>query len=204
MGGQKPGIFLLKKRIDDLLFLVHKFLAFFLAVRLAFDVDHGAAMQNAIQDGQGNGDVSKYLVLLGEGIVKGKESGRFLVASGNQLKEQVCALDIHGKVADLVNNEHPVLSQDLEFIGQALLEMGLFETLNELVTVDIISKAQGRSQICLAYAWGRETLHSPRFPGSAWWPVRRFGVWSIEGWKEKSKLPRVFLMGKPDNRICFS
>ena len=57
-----------KKSVDDLLFLAHEFLTFFQTVRLALDVDHGAVMQNAIQDGGSNGDVGKDLVPLGEGL----------------------------------------------------------------------------------------------------------------------------------------
>ena len=38
------------------------FLAFFEAVRLAFDVNNGAVMQDTIQDSGGNGDVGKDLV----------------------------------------------------------------------------------------------------------------------------------------------
>ena len=109
---------MLKKNVDDLLFLAHEFLAFFQTVRLALDVAHGAVMQNAIQDGGGNGDIGKDLVPLGEGLVGDEYGRRFLISSGNQLEEQVCALNIHGKIANLVNDEHPVLGQDLSLLGR--------------------------------------------------------------------------------------
>jgi hypothetical protein len=35
-------------------------------------------------------------------------------------------LDIHRKIADFVNDEHPVLGQNLELIRQAVLKMSLF------------------------------------------------------------------------------
>ena len=54
-----------------MLFLAHKFFAFFQAVRFTFDVDDGAVMQNAVQDSGGDGDVGKDLVPLGEGLVRG-------------------------------------------------------------------------------------------------------------------------------------
>ena len=96
------------------MFLAHEFLVFFQTVRLALNVDHSAVLQNATQDAGGDGNVGKDLVPLGEGL--GGEYGRHLLApSGNQLKEQVCALNIQGKVANLVNDEQPVLGQDLEF-----------------------------------------------------------------------------------------
>ena len=85
-----------------MLFLAHKFLALLQAVRLTLDVDNGTVMQYTIQDGGGDGDVGKDLVPLGESLVGGKNGGRFLIPSGNELEEQVCTLDVHGEVADFV------------------------------------------------------------------------------------------------------
>ena len=151
---------MLKKSVHDLLFLAHKFLALLQAVRIALDVNYGAVMQDAIQNGGGDGDVGKDLVALGEGLVGGKDGGRFLIPSGNELKEQICALDVHGEVADFVNDEHPVLGQDSELVGQAVLKMGLFELLNKLMAIDVVSgepmlgghKTQSRGQMGLAHA----------------------------------------------------
>ena len=106
-----------------MLFLAHKFLAFLQAVRLTLDVDHGAVMQYTSQDGGGNRNISKDLIPLGEGFVGGKNGGRFLIPSGNELEEQVCALDIHKETADFVDDEHPVLSQNLEFIRRTVLKL---------------------------------------------------------------------------------
>ena len=121
-----------------MLLLAHKFLAFFQTVRLALDVNDSAVMQDTIQDGGGDGDVGKDLVPLGEGLVRGKDGRCFLIPSGNELEEQVCALDVHGEVADFVNDEHPVLGQNLELIRQAVLKVSLLELLNELVAVDVL------------------------------------------------------------------
>ena len=158
---------MLEKSVDDLLFLAHEFLAFFQAVRVALDVDNGAMMQYPIQNGGGDGDIGKDLVPLGESFVGGKNGRGFLIPSGNELKEEVCALNIQGKAADLVNDEHSVLGQNFELVGQTVLKMGLFELLDELVAVDVISgeaalrrhKAQGRGQMGLAYAWRAEEDH---------------------------------------------
>ena len=68
----KSAAALLKKSVHDLLFLTHKFLAFFQTVGLALDVNDSAVMQDAVQDGGGDGDVGKDLVPLGEGLVGGK------------------------------------------------------------------------------------------------------------------------------------
>ena len=101
-----------------MLFLTHKFLAFFQTVRLALDVNDSAVMQDAVQDGGGDGDVGKDLVPLGEGLVGGKDGGRLLISPGNQLEEQVCALDVHGEVADLVDDKHPILGENLELVRE--------------------------------------------------------------------------------------
>lgn len=108
-GVTKSGTSLLKKSVHDLLLLAHKFLAFFQSIRFALDVDYSAMMQNPVQDGGGDGDIGKYLVPLGEGLVRGKHGGGFLIPSGKELKEQICALNIHGKITDFVNDPHPVL-----------------------------------------------------------------------------------------------
>ena len=121
-----------------MLFLAHKFLAFFQAVGLTFDVDDSAVMQNAIQDSGGDGNVGKDLIPLGEGLVGSKDGRCFLIPSGNELEEQVCSLNIHREIADFVNDEHPVLGQNLELIWQAVLEIDLFELLNELVAIDVV------------------------------------------------------------------
>jgi hypothetical protein len=109
-----------------LLFLTHKFFTFFEPIGLALDVNHSTVMQDTIQDGGGNRDIGKDPIPLGEGLVGGEDGGRFLIPSGNELEEQVCALDIHRKIADFVNDEHPVLGQNLELIRQAVLKMSLF------------------------------------------------------------------------------
>ena len=75
---------MLKKRVNNLLFLVHEFFLFLQTTRLAFDIDNGAVMQDAVQNGGGDGDVGKDLIPLEEGLVGGKYSGGFLIPSGNQ------------------------------------------------------------------------------------------------------------------------
>ena len=92
-----------------MLFLVHKSFTFFEPIGFALDVDHGAVVQDAIQDGGGNGNVGKNLVPLGGNLVRGKYGRCFLVPSGNELTEQVCALDVHGEITDLINDKHSVL-----------------------------------------------------------------------------------------------
>ena len=126
-----------EKSVHDFLFLARKLLAFIQAVGLAFDVDYGAMMQDAIQNGGSNSDIGKDLVPLREGFVGGKNGRSLLIPSGDELKEQVCALNIHEEITDLVNDEHPVLGQNLELVRQTVFKMGLFELLNELMAIHV-------------------------------------------------------------------
>ena len=66
---------MLKKSIDDLLFLPHKFLAFFEAIGFSLDVNHGTVMQDAVQDRGSNGYIGKDLVPLRECLIGGKDGG---------------------------------------------------------------------------------------------------------------------------------
>ena len=110
---KKSGIALVKKSIDNVLFLAHEFLAFFEAVGFTLDVDNGTVVKDAVEDSGGDGDVGKDLVPLGESFVRGEDGRGLFIASGNELKEKIGSLDIHGKVADLINDEHPVLGENL-------------------------------------------------------------------------------------------
>ena len=110
----KLGVSLLKKSVHDLLLLAHKFLTFLEAVRLALDVNNGAVMQDTIQDGGGNSDVCKDLIPLGKGLIGSEDGGGLLIPSGNQLEEKICALNVHREIADLINNQHPVLGEDFK------------------------------------------------------------------------------------------
>ena len=107
---------MLEKSVNDHLFLAHKFLAFFQPVGLTLDVNNSAVMQDTIQDGGGNGDVGEDFVPLGKGLVGGKNGGGLLIAPGDELEKQVCALNVHRKIADLIDYEHPEFGKDFEFV----------------------------------------------------------------------------------------
>ena len=78
---------MLKKSVHDLLLLAHKFFAFLETVRLAFDVNNGAVMQDTVQDGGGDGNIGKDLVPLGEGLIGSEDGGSLLITPGNQLEK---------------------------------------------------------------------------------------------------------------------
>ena len=102
-------------------------------------------MQDTVQDGGCNSDIGKNLVPLGEGFVGSKDGGGLLIAPGNQLEKQICTLNVHREIADLINNQHPVLGEDFELVRQAVLKMSFLELLNELVAVDVVG---GKPVLC--------------------------------------------------------
>lgn len=44
---------------------------------------------------------------------------------GNQLENKICTLNVHGEIADLINNERPVLGEDFEPARQTVLKKDL-------------------------------------------------------------------------------
>jgi len=117
---------LLKKSIDDVLLLLHVFLALLEAVAFAFDVDDGAVMKHTVEDRGSDGDVCKDLVPLGKGLVGGKDCRGLLIPSGNELKEQVRPLNIHREITDFVDEEQLVFAQYFELVRQSVFKMSLF------------------------------------------------------------------------------
>ena len=57
-GCKGSGIAVIKKGIDNVLFLAHEFLAFFEAVGFTLDVDNGTVVKDAAEDSRGDGDAS--------------------------------------------------------------------------------------------------------------------------------------------------
>lgn len=80
---------MLKKGIDNLLFLSHEFLAFFEAAGFTLNVDNGTVVKGAVENSGGDGDVRKDLVLLGECFVRGEDGRGLFIASGNELKKRL-------------------------------------------------------------------------------------------------------------------
>ncbi len=129
---------LLEKGIDDVLLLLHVLFALFQPVALTLDVDDGAMMEHTVEDSGGDGDVGKDFVPLRKSFVRGEDCRDLLIPSGDELKEQVRSLNIHREIADLVDDEQLVFTQGFELVRQSVLEMSLFELLNQGVAVDVI------------------------------------------------------------------
>ena len=80
---------MLEKSINNLLFLPHKFLAFFQTVGFALDINHRTVMQDTVQECGGNSYIGEDLIPLGEGLVGSKDGRGLLIAPGDELEEQV-------------------------------------------------------------------------------------------------------------------
>ena len=85
--------------------LTYTLLAFFEPGTLALAVDYRAMVRETVKDGRGDGHVGKDPVPLGEDFVAGKDGGNFLVASGDELEKEIGSLNIHGEIADFVDNK---------------------------------------------------------------------------------------------------
>lgn len=123
-----------------MLLQAHEYHAFFQAEGQDLDVNNGTVVKETVGYSGCNGDVGKDHVALGEGFVGGKDGRSLFITSGNELKEKAGPLDIHGKVTDLVNDEHPELGKDYQVVWQRVLQKGFFEQFNELVAVDVIGR----------------------------------------------------------------
>ena len=83
--------------------------------------------------------------------------------------KEICALDVHREIADLVNDEH---GKNFELIQQTVLKVGLLELFNELVAIDVVGgetvlcrhQAQGGGQMGLAHAGRTSSEEIPRSP----------------------------------------
>lgn len=108
---------LLEEGIDNVLLLLHIFLAFFQPVAFALDVDDGTVTQNPVEDRRSDGDICKDLVPLRKGLVGGEDCRGLLIPCCNELKEQVRPLNIHGEITDFVDDEQLVFAQCFELVS---------------------------------------------------------------------------------------
>ena len=120
-----------------MLLLFHNFFTFFEPVTFALDVYNGAMVKHPVKDGGSNGDIGKDVIPLRKGPVRGEDSGAFLIPPGDELEEKIGTLNIHGKVANFVNDEQFKPAQYPESVRKLVLKMGLFQLLNKLVAVDV-------------------------------------------------------------------
>ena len=77
------------------------------AVAFAFDEDGLGMVQEAVEDGGGQGAVVvEDLGPVFEGSVGGDDDGALLVALADDLEEQIGAVLVDGQIAEFVEDEH--------------------------------------------------------------------------------------------------
>src|SRR5437867_8830679 len=87
---------------------------FFKAVALAFDVDDGGVVQQAVEDGGGDDPVAEDFPPDSERLVGGDQDGALLIAARDELEEEVRRHPVDGQVANLVEDEQLRLNEELE------------------------------------------------------------------------------------------
>jgi hypothetical protein len=109
-------------------FVVEKacFAFVFEPIALAFDVDDGGAMQEAVESGAGHdGVTSEDMSPFGKGLIGSDDCcGVFLVTVANDLEEHCSARLIEAEITDFVDDKEPWLGEHLHGMGQPVLFEG--------------------------------------------------------------------------------
>ena len=112
-------------------------------------------------------------------VSKVKEEKRIqpqvLPANGLSGSALTVDVDVHGKIADLVDDKHLVLGQDPALVRQAVLKIGFHKLLNKLVAVDIVgsercwaaARLRAEARWVLPTPGGPRNTTFPHSPGSA-------------------------------------
>ena len=81
-------------------------------VAVAADVDGDRVVEEAIEDGRRDDGIAEDLAPRAEALVAGQDDGAALVATGDELEEEVGAVAIDRDVADLVDHEQRGLREE--------------------------------------------------------------------------------------------
>ena len=97
----------------------------FKAVGIAPDVEGHGVVKQAIEDRGGDHAVTEDFPPGAEALVAGQDHGSTLVATADELEEQVGSLPIDGQVADLIDDQQPRRCLELELVVELALGHGL-------------------------------------------------------------------------------
>ena len=75
------------------------------AVAVPFDVGGDGVVEQAIEDRGRDHGIAEHLAPSPEALVTGEDDGPALVATGDELEEEVGTLAVDGDIADLVDDE---------------------------------------------------------------------------------------------------
>lgn len=134
----------------------------------AFDNDRLGVVEEAVQDGRGDGTVVvEDAGPLFERFIGGHHDGAAFIALANDLEQQVGAVLVDGQVADLVQDQEPGAEVFLEFGFEGALFLGGAQMVDDLdgigkenrVAFQASGVAQRRSQVGFAQADGAQKDH---------------------------------------------
>lgn len=102
-------------------------LVFFEAVAVAFEADDVGVVDDPVDHGRGDGQVSEDVARPGEREVGRQNHGRMLVAAGDKLEEQVSRVLIERDVAYFVDQQQAVAAEFDQFLGEFPAGVGFLE-----------------------------------------------------------------------------
>jgi hypothetical protein len=92
-------------------------LVFLEPVAVALEVDDVSVVDDSVDQGRGDGQVSEDVAPAGEWEVGRQDHGGVFVAAGDELEERVRGVLFNRDVADFINYEEPVAAQFGEFLS---------------------------------------------------------------------------------------
>ena len=89
-------------------------------------------MQEPVEDGGGDHLVAEDLAPLRDHLIGGDEHAAALVATGDELEEEVGAAPLEGQVPELIDDEELRFREEADLVGETSLGLGLGERADEL------------------------------------------------------------------------
>ncbi len=124
----------------------------FHAVALGFDEDGFGVVEEAVEDGGGDGGVAvEDGGPLFEGFVGGEDDGALFVAGADDLEEEVGAALVDGEVADFIQDEELGFEVATQFGLECAFELGGGEGVDD---VDGVGKEDGVTFLTRGVAQG--------------------------------------------------
>lgn len=102
---QSPAASIIRLSLNALSFALHFFLSLMRPIAVALHIKNFSLINESIDDGVGNGVVSKDLVELPERDIGGRYGPQLsIVSRADHLEEQIASLSVQRNVSQLINN----------------------------------------------------------------------------------------------------
>lgn len=135
-------------------------------VAIAADVDHGAAMQQAVQSGRRHDGVAgEDLAPVREGLVAGEEDGLLhLVAFADGLEHKTGVRGFQGEVANLVDDEQVGAGKIFDLAGETVFRQGFGHAACQFDgRGDFENRAAGVLGVVVAWKYRQQVLTKTNF-----------------------------------------